>query len=85
MNRLSRFCDITLLDFFAWDYVKFKVYMNKTATIEELEAKVTHIIRQIALEMLKRVIENWNLRMDYVSRNTANVWKKLCFKNKCQI
>jgi len=53
---------ITPPDFFLWGYVKSKVYMDKPATIKALEANITRVIGQISLEILERVIENWNLR-----------------------
>uniref|UniRef100_A0A0K2UQA4 Putative LOC100569746 [Acyrthosiphon pisum] n=1 Tax=Lepeophtheirus salmonis TaxID=72036 RepID=A0A0K2UQA4_LEPSM len=55
--------DITSLDFFLWGYVKAKVYVNKPATIEALEANIERIIREITVTMLERVIENWLERM----------------------
>ena len=64
MNWPPRTCDITPLDFFLWGYVKSKVYMDQPATIENLEANITRVIGQIPLELLKRVIDNWNFRMD---------------------
>ena len=56
-----RSCDITPLDFFLWGYVKSKVYADKPATIQALEANITRVINAIPVEMLERVIENWSL------------------------
>jgi len=75
VNWPPRSCDITPLDFFLWGYVKSKVYMDKPATIEALEANITRVIGQISLEMLERVIENWNFRMDHVNRNCGRFEK----------
>uniref|UniRef100_A0A6P7EY70 Uncharacterized protein LOC114324347 n=1 Tax=Diabrotica virgifera virgifera TaxID=50390 RepID=A0A6P7EY70_DIAVI len=51
-------CDITPLDFFLWSYLKSKVYMNKPAAIEALEASITRVTGQIPIEKLERAIEN---------------------------
>ena len=45
VNWLLRSCDITPLDFFIWGYLKFKVYMDKPATMEESEANISYVIR----------------------------------------
>ena len=58
-----RSCDITPLDFYLWGYVKSKCFVDKPATIEELEAKITQVIREIPIVTLERVIQNWCLRM----------------------
>ena len=47
-----RSCDITPLDFFLWVYVKSKVYADKPATIQALEANITRVINAIPVEML---------------------------------
>jgi len=80
-NWPPRSCDITPLDFFLWGYVKSKVYMNKPATIEELKANITRVIRQIPLKMLERVIENWKLRMDHIRCSHDQHLKEIIFKN----
>jgi len=82
VNWPPRSCDITPLDFFLWDYVKSKVYMDKPAMIEALEANITRVIGQIPLEMLERVIENWNFRMDHVimNRSYGQHLKEIIFK-----
>ncbi|KAL4152933.1 hypothetical protein QTP88_000766 [Uroleucon formosanum] len=72
INWPPRSCDITPLDFFLWGYVKSKVYLAKPTTIVELEANITHIIGQIPVEMLGRVIENWKFRMDHINRRENN-------------
>jgi len=73
-------CDITPLDFFLWDYVKSKVYIGKSATIEILEANITRVINQIPHEMLERVIQNWNFRTGHVSRSYGQHFKEIIFK-----
>lgn len=80
VNWPPRSCDITPLDYFLWGYVKSRVYMNKPNTIEELEANITRVIREIPVEMLERVIENWNLRLDHLNRSQGQHLKEIIFK-----
>lgn len=41
--------------------------MDKPATIEELGTNITRIIGEIPLEMLGRVIADWNFRVDHLN------------------
>ena len=75
-----RSCDITPLDFFLWGYVKSKVYADKPATIQALEANITRVINAIPVEMLERVIENWSLRMDHLKRSCGQHLNDIIFK-----
>uniref|UniRef100_A0A0K2UNL5 Putative LOC101896122 [Musca domestica] n=1 Tax=Lepeophtheirus salmonis TaxID=72036 RepID=A0A0K2UNL5_LEPSM len=52
VNWPPRSCDITHLDFFLWGYVKAKVYVDKPATIEALEANIERVIREIRVQCL---------------------------------
>ena len=69
-------CDITPFDCFVWGYVKSKVYADKPATIQVLEANITRVINAIPVEMLERVKTGpsewtpWGVL-------AANIWKKL--------
>ena len=76
VNWLPRSCDITPLDYFLWGYVKSKVFVDKPATIQDLEANITRVIRQIPVAMLESVIENWTFRMDHVRRSREIIFKK---------
>lgn len=80
VNWPPRSCDIIPLDFFLWSYVKSKVYMDNPATIEALEANIIRVIRQIPIEMLERVIENWTFRMDHLKRSCGQHLKGIIFK-----
>lgn len=80
VNWPPRSCDITPLDFFLWGYVKSKVFVDKPASIEALEANITRVIREIPPVMFERVIENWNLRMDELRRSCGQHLKVIIFK-----
>ncbi|VVC24953.1 Hypothetical protein CINCED_3A011043 [Cinara cedri] len=61
-------------------YVKSKVYITKPTTIDEFEANIKHVIGQIPVEMLGRVIENWNFRMDRVRCSYGQHLKDIILK-----
>lgn len=56
------------------------VYMDKPGTIEQPEANITRVIRQIPIEMLGRIIENWICRMDQFNRSYGQYFKEIMFK-----
>ena len=58
-------CDLTLLDYFLWGYVKSLVYVDKPQSIDALQANITRVINGILADMLERVLENWTHRMDH--------------------
>lgn len=80
VNWPPRSCDITPLDFFLWGYVKSKVFVDKPATIEALEANIERVIREIPVAMLERVIENWRERMDHLKASCGQHMKGIIFK-----
>lgn len=80
INWPPRSCDVTPLDYFLWGFVKSKVYSNKPGTIEALEANITRVISEIPIEMLERVIQNWNFRMDHLNRTYGQHLNEIIFK-----
>uniref|UniRef100_A0A0K2UJM4 Putative LOC100569746 [Acyrthosiphon pisum] n=1 Tax=Lepeophtheirus salmonis TaxID=72036 RepID=A0A0K2UJM4_LEPSM len=66
VNWPPRSYDITHFDFFLWCYVKAKVYVDKPAMIDTLEAIIERVIREVPVTMLERVIENWCERMNHL-------------------
>uniref|UniRef100_A0A0K2UFW6 Putative LOC100569746 [Acyrthosiphon pisum] n=1 Tax=Lepeophtheirus salmonis TaxID=72036 RepID=A0A0K2UFW6_LEPSM len=79
VNWPPRSCDITPLDFFLWGYVKAKVYWDKLATIEALEANIERVVREIPFTMLEHVIENWCERMDHLKASCGQHMKGIIF------
>ncbi|GFV25159.1 uncharacterized protein TNCV_592251, partial [Trichonephila clavipes] len=59
-------CDLTLLDYFLWGYVKSLVYADKPQTLDHLEVNIRRVITDIRPQMLEKVIENWTSRLDYI-------------------
>ena len=66
VNWPPRSCDLTLLDYFLWGYVKSLVYFDKLKSIDALEANITRVINRIPADMFETVLENWTYRMDHV-------------------
>ena len=53
VNWPPRLCDLTLLDYFLWGYIKVHVYTDKSASIETLEDSIEAFICAILAEMLE--------------------------------
>ncbi|GFX83568.1 uncharacterized protein TNCV_325171 [Trichonephila clavipes] len=66
VNWPPRSCDLTLLDYFLWGYVKSLVYADKPQTLYYLEDNIRRVIADIRPQMLEKVIENWTCRLDYI-------------------
>ena len=58
VNWPPRSCDLTLLDYFLWGYVKSLFYLDKLQSIDALEANITCDINVIPADMLERVLGN---------------------------
>ena len=56
-------------DNFLWGYVNAHVYIDKPASIEAFEDNIEAFIRKVSAEMLEKVCQNWNKRMDHMRRN----------------
>lgn len=69
VNWPPRSCDLTPLDFFLWDYIKSKAYVNNPQTIQELKDEIRRIIREIPPEMCTDVIEHFCRRIACCDRS----------------
>ena len=59
--------DLNPLDFWFWGYVKSRVYSDEAfRTIPQLKEKITRVIDEINMEMLKNVIESIPKRLQAV-------------------
>ncbi|GFU88093.1 uncharacterized protein TNCV_1336621 [Trichonephila clavipes] len=57
VNWPPRSCDLTLLDYFLWGYVKSLVYADKPHTLVHLEDNICRVISDVRPQMLEKVIE----------------------------
>lgn len=58
-----RSCDLTPVDYFLWGLLKSKVYANKPKTIKSLQKNIRAEIAAINAELLRKVIDNYDIRM----------------------
>ena len=56
--RPPRSPDLTAPDFFLWEHLKKKVYVNKPPTIQQLKANIQTEIHSIQPQMLRTIMEN---------------------------
>ncbi|CAD6993438.1 unnamed protein product [Ceratitis capitata] len=81
VNWPPRSCDLTPLDYFVWDYVKFNVYTGKPASIDALEDNIEALIRELPAEMLERVCQNWTKRMFLLRHSHGQRFHEIIFKH----
>ena len=66
--------DITLLDFFLWDYVKDKVYCTPFCDVSTLIARITEAVESVTLEMFQITSREIGYRLDmFRATNGAHV------------
>ncbi|GFU55656.1 uncharacterized protein TNCV_1649691 [Trichonephila clavipes] len=80
VNWPPRSCDLTPLDYFLWGYVKSLVYADKPQTLDHLEDNIRRVIADIRPQMLKKVIENWTSRLDYIRASRGSHMPEIIFK-----
>ncbi|GFV18497.1 transposable element Tc3 transposase [Trichonephila clavipes] len=80
VNWPPRSCDLTLLDYFLWGYVKSLVYADKPQTLDHLEDNIRRVIADIRPQMLEKIIENWTSRLDYIRASRGSHMPEIIFK-----
>ncbi|GFX79580.1 uncharacterized protein TNCV_825691 [Trichonephila clavipes] len=80
VNWPPRSCDLIPLDYFLWGYVKSLVYADKPQTLDHLEDNIRRVIADIRPQMLKKVIENWTSRLDYIRASRGSPMPEIIFK-----
>ncbi|GFT87856.1 transposable element Tc3 transposase [Trichonephila clavipes] len=63
-----------------WGYVKSLVYVDKPQTLDHLEDNIRRVIADIRPQMLKKVIENWTSRLDYIRASRGSHMPEIIFK-----
>lgn len=70
----ARSPDLSACDFFLWGFLKSKVYVERPQTLAELKLKIQEEVARITPAMLRRVMENFRLRLqECVDRNGAHL------------
>ncbi|GFV72309.1 transposable element Tcb1 transposase [Trichonephila clavipes] len=80
VNWPPRSCDLTPLDYFLWVYVKSLVYADKPQTLDHFEDNIRRVITDIRPQMLKKVIENWTSRLDYIRASRGSPMPEIILK-----
>ncbi|GFV18120.1 uncharacterized protein TNCV_169241 [Trichonephila clavipes] len=80
VNWPPKSCDLTLLDYFLWGYVKSLVYADKPQTRDHLEGNIRRVIADIRPQMLEKVIENWTSTLDYIRASRGSPMPEIIFK-----
>ncbi|GFT16343.1 histone-lysine N-methyltransferase SETMAR [Trichonephila clavipes] len=80
VNCTPRSCDLTLLDYFLWGYVKSLVHADKPQTLDHLEDNIHRVIADIRPQILEKVIENWTSRLDYIRASRGSPMPEIIFK-----
>ncbi|CAI6355622.1 unnamed protein product [Macrosiphum euphorbiae] len=55
----ARSLDLSICDFFLWDYLKEKVFKHRPHTLEELKTRIREEIASIPVDMCQKVVENF--------------------------
>lgn len=79
-NWPPRSPDLTSPDFFLWGYLKARVFENRPHTLRALKANITQEIRAINQEMLLRVTENFQSRLQQCLEKRGGHLKDVIFK-----
>jgi len=80
VNWPPRSCDLTPLAYFLWGYVKSLVYSDKPQTLDHLEDNIRPVIADIRPQVLKKVMENWTSRLDYIRASRGGHMSEIIFK-----
>lgn len=79
-NWPPRSPDLTSPDFFLWGYLKARVFENRPQTLQALKDNITREIRAINQEMLLRVTENFQSRLQECLEQRGGHLKDIIFK-----
>ena len=64
--------DLSPLDFYLWGHLKFMVYQVKIQDINHLKERITDAIRSIPSNVLMRVHQQWETRVNMCFENNGN-------------
>ena len=54
--------DVTVCDFFLWDYTKDKMYETPTQNLEQLQERITEVIQSLPEDIIQRAVTNFQTR-----------------------
>ncbi|GFV58333.1 DUF4817 domain-containing protein [Trichonephila clavipes] len=80
VNWPPRSCDLTLLDYFLWGYLKSLVYADKPQTLDHLEDNICRVIADIRPQMLEKSHRKLTSRLDYIRASRGSPMPEIIFK-----
>lgn len=80
LNWPARSPDLSACDFFLWGYLKSKVFSNGPQTLNQLKHNIRTEINAIPIEMLERVMENLQVRLQECQQRGGHHLKDVIFK-----
>ena len=79
INWPSRSLNLTSPDFFLWEYLKKKVFVNKPQSLIELKENITRETREIRPETLEKVMAEVIKRVKFVKQKMESICRMLFF------
>jgi len=73
---------ISVCDFFAWGYLKSKVYVRKPRTVDDLKVTIREEIATVPQEMLLNVMQNFDERLRTCVRQQERHLSDIIFRNR---
>ena len=74
-----RICDLTPLDYYLWDAVKDKCYVDKPETIDILKNNIRGVIGKIQLHIIDNVLKNWSDRVGHCMASRGSHLNEIIF------
>ncbi len=71
--------DLNPLDFFFWGYLKNKVHKNNPKTLSELKNSITVAIKNIEIQVLQCIIENFCKRLELCQKSDGSHFEHIYF------
>jgi len=72
---------ISACDFFLWGYLKSKVYVRKSRTVDDLKVSIREEIATVPQEMLVNVMRNFEERIRTWVRHEGRHLSDIIFRN----
>jgi hypothetical protein len=78
----ARSPDLSVCDYFLWDYLKTKVFVNKPRMVHELKVAIEHEVTAIPPDMVRRSVNNFKTRLRECVQREGKHLHAIIFKKK---
>jgi hypothetical protein len=72
--------DLSVCDYFLWDYLKQRVYVNKPHTLDQLRTNIETEIANISPAILQKVFKNFEKRLENCIERNGHHLNNVYFK-----